>query len=150
MVEILKNIVTSEMFLTVIAGVLVFIISQLIIDFIVNPHKVYRSLKERIAYTMAMYTCFYHSPYKLAEDSNVRDREEYIEASKETRKIGSELAGYLGNVPRIRFNKRKKLEEVKNALISLSNGLFDYPNYSQFKDNIECENIIKKSLKIKW
>ena len=44
-----------------------------------------------------MYTCFYHSPYKLTEKENPRNREEYIEASKETRKIGSELAGYLGN-----------------------------------------------------
>lgn len=143
------QIMKSEMFITVISGVIVFIISQCVIDFIINPHKEFLSLKERIAYALAMYCCYYHSPYNFNKKENVRAKEEYDEASKELRKIGSELAGYIGKVSKIRFIKRKKLKDVKSALIGLSNGLYIYTSYSPIKDNIDAEKIIKMNLGIK-
>ena len=144
--EYVLSVIKSEVFITVISGVFVFVISEWLMNFIINPKKEYSSLKERIIYTISMYSCYYSNPYKLTKKENVRNKEEYDEASKELRKIGSELAGYLGNIKSKR--KRKKLEEVKSSLISLSNGLYEYPNYSPIQDNKECEKNIKINLGI--
>lgn len=40
------------------------------------------------------------------------------------RKIGAELAGYIGTIPRIRFKKIKKLKEVLGSIIGISNGFY--------------------------
>ena len=97
-----------------------------------------------------MYCQYYNNPYNLVnEKHNVRDIEKYKSASKEVRKIGAELASYIGTVWKIRFLKRKKLNSVVDSLISISNGFYIYPNYNPIKDNKEYENIIKKTLKFK-
>lgn len=94
-----------------------------------------------------MYCCYYTSPYNLLkEKSNVRPVEEYRIASTELRKIGSEFASYIGTVPKFRFKKRKRLLEVQQSLIGLSNGLYIYRDYNPSKDNRECDKIIKKNL----
>lgn len=145
----ISQIIKSETFITIMSGVIVFIFSQWIIEFIINPHKEYLSLKEKIACTLTMYCCYYHNPYKLNKKEHIKNNENYDEASKELRKVGSELSGYIGKISKLRFNKRKKLKKVRDSLIGLSNGLYEYESYSPYKDNIECESSIKKYLGIK-
>lgn len=66
------------------------------------------------------------------------------------RKIGSELAGYIGTIPRIRFRKIKKLKEVLGAIIGISNGFYIVSEkFDTYKANSDCEKVIKKNLKIK-
>ena len=145
--EIIKNLVTNQTFLTVLSGTLVYVLSQLFLELIINPRKEYKKLKQKVLYNISMYCCYYTSPYNLlSEKSNVRPIDEYKMASIELRKIGSEFASYIGIVPKIRFNKRKKMLEVQQSLIGLSNGLYIYENYNPRKDSIECEKTIKKNL----
>ncbi len=148
--KIVTKLVTNQTFLTVVSGTIVYVLSQLFLELVINPSKEYKKLKQKVLYTISMYCCYYTSPYNLLkEEDNVRPIDEYKIASNELRKIGSEFASYIGIVPRFRFNKRKKLLEVQQSLIGLSNGLYVYENYNPRKDNVECERIIKKNLKCK-
>lgn len=149
MKDFLIDLISNSTFLTVISGVLVFVISQIIIECMINPSKKYRELKERIAYTLTLYSCYYMNPYQFDKDENVRNQNEYDDASKEVRKIGSELSGYIGNISRIRFKKRKRLLEARDCIIGISNGFYQYPEYSPIKDNKDAEKRIKELLKIK-
>lgn len=118
-------------------------------SFMIEPNKKYRALKERIAYTLTLYSCYYMNPYRFDRDENIRQLNEYEEASKEVRKIGAELSGYIGNISRIRIKKRKRLLEARDCLIAISNGFYHYPDCSPIKDNHIAEKRIKELLKIK-
>lgn len=141
------KLVTNQTFLTVVSGTVVYVLSQLFLEIVINPRKKYKQLKQKVLYTISMYSCYYTCPYNLLnEKSNLRPVEEYQIASTELRKIGSEFASYIGTVPKFRFEKRKKLLEVQQSLIGLSNGLYIYRDYDPSKDNSECDKIIKKNL----
>ena len=148
--EITYSVNNNNTFITVLSGVLVFVLSQFVLEFIISPRNKYRQLKERIIYTTSLYCCYYHSPYNLLDEKqNVIGKENYEEASREMRKIGAELAGYIGTIPRIRFKKIKKLKEVLGAIIGISNGFYiTSKNFDIYKANQDCENIIKKHFNI--
>lgn len=149
--KIFLDVIISEVFLTVMSGVLVFVISQYILELVIAPYKQYKSLKQKIIYMLTMYSCYYCNPYNLLDEKyNVRSHSEYDEASKEFRKLGSDLSGYLGTVPRFRKRKRKKLKIILDNLISISNGFYVVSkNYNPIQDSKECEKTIKKILNIK-
>lgn len=149
MKEIFENVISSESFWTVITGMIVYILSQYYMEFFANPRKEYKKLRQRIIYTITMYCCYYTNPYNpFKENENARSKEEYDYASKEIRKIGSELAGYIGTIPKIRYFKRKKLNNVLSSLIGISNGFYDISkNFDTIKENKKLEKIIKDTLK---
>lgn len=144
----MKELFNNTIFLTVLSGVLVYILSQLFLELIVNPQKEYKGIKHKIIYTMKLYCCYYHNPYNLLDEKrNIREKEEYDFASKEMRKVGAELAAYIGTIPQIRLKKRKKLNEVLDSIIGISNGFYIVSeDYDVIKDNKECEKIINKAL----
>lgn len=145
--DLIMKLIKNQIFLTVFSGTMVYVLSQLFLELIINPIKEYRKIKQKVLYTINMYCCYYSSPYNLLkEGNNVRQIEEYKIASIELRKIGSEFASYIGIVPKYRFKKRKKLLEVQQSLIGLSNGLYVYRNYNPSEDNKESEKVIKKNL----
>ena len=144
--EIIKNVVTSDPFITIITGLVLYILSQLFMEYIINPRKEYKNLRQRIIYTIKMYCCYYSNPYNVHNESkNARSKEEYDSASLEMRKIGAELAGYIGNLPK-KSKEIEKLNNVLNALIGLSNGFYNIDGYNSIKENKKCEDIIKKNL----
>lgn len=149
--DFINNIINNTTFITVLSGVLVYVLSQFVLEGIINPRKKYKQLRERIIYTITLYCCYYHSPYNLLDEKqNVRGKEDYEEASREMRKIGAELAGYIGTIPRIRFKKIKKLKEVLGSIIGISNGFYIVSEkFDIYKANSDCEKVIKKNLKIK-
>lgn len=76
-------------------------------------------------------------------------KEKYDIASSEMRKIGAELAGYIGTIPKIRKKKIEKLNNVLHALIGISNGFYSVSeNFNTVEANRKCEKIIKKELNI--
>ena len=147
----IKELINNTTFITVLSGVLVYVISQLLLELYINPKKKYKELRERIIYSIALYCCYYHSPYNLLDENrNVRGKEDYESASREMRKIGAELAGYIGTIPRIRKKKIKKLKEVLGAIIGISNGFYIVSkDFDTFEANSKCEGIIKRNLKIR-
>lgn len=141
------KIINNQTFLTVISGTIVYALSQLFLELVINPTKEYKQLKQKVLYTLSMYCCYYTSPYNLLnENSNLRPVEEYQTARIELRKIGSEFASFIVIVPKFIFKKRKKLLEVQHSLIGLSNGLYIYRDYNPIKDNLEYDKVIKKNL----
>lgn len=148
--DFILKLLNNTTFLTVISGVLVYAISQLILECIINPRKEYKSLKERIIYTITLYCCYYNNPYNLLRENNIRVKEEYEKGSNEMRKIGAELAGYIGTISKIRKRKIESLDKVLHALIGISNGFYIVSdNFNVIDANQKCEEVIKKELKIK-
>ena len=147
----IKELINNTTFITVLSGVLVYVISQLLLELYINPKKKYKELRERIIYSITLYCCYYHSPYNLLDENrNIRGKEDYKEASKEMRKIGAELAGYIGTIPRIRKKKIKKLKDVVGTIIGISNGFYIVSkDFDTIEANSECEEIIKRNLKIR-
>ena len=144
----MKELFNNTIFLTVLSGVLVYILSQIFLELIVNPRKEYKRIKQKIIYTIKLYCCYYHNPYNLLDEKgNIREKEEYDFASKEMRKVGAELAAYIGIIPQIRCKKIKKLNEVLDSIIGISNGFYIVSkDYDIIKDNREFETIIQKEL----
>lgn len=139
----------NVVFQTVLSGVLVYILSQMVLEILIKPINKYNSLKERIIYTISMYSCYYCNPYNVFnESSNARNKEEYNSASNEIRKIGSELAGYIGTIPKFRKSKIERLNKVLDSLIGISNGMYVLKDFNTVKENKKCENIIKTELKM--
>ena len=145
MCKILINIMKSEMFLTIISGVFVFIISQLIMEIIIKPREKFKEVKGKIFCILAMYANLIFNPCKIDDMSN---RGDYSEASKEIRKIASEFSGMLESHPIV--CKKKKYYDVVNNLIGISNGLFQIsPEYNTIKENRKCVNYIYKKFNVK-
>ena len=151
MKDVFLKLIGNTTFLTVRSRVLVYVLSQLYMEKIINPRKEFRAIRQKIIYSISMYSQYYHNPYNLLnEKSNIRDKSEYENASIEMRKVGCELAGYIGTIPKIRFNKIKKLNVVLDSLIGISNGFYIVSkNYNVIKDNKEDEEVIKKILDFK-
>lgn len=144
----LEQIFKSEVFLTVISGLLLLIANEKYENLIATPNKEYKILKEKISYTMTLYCNLYYNPYKLTSNDNMRDISCYEEASKELRILASNLSGYIGGLHWFRFLKKRKLKIVRDKLIGLHNGFYQYPNYNPIEDNRECEKIIKEKLRL--
>ena len=51
-----------EVLYTVLSGTLVYVISQYFMHYIINPSREYNKIKSKIAYSLTMYSCYYHSP----------------------------------------------------------------------------------------
>jgi len=149
--EIFNKLINNTTFLTILSGVLVYVLSQWYKESIINPEKQYKELRQRIIYTLTLYCCYYTNPYNpFKEKENVRMKEEYDLGSSEMRKIGAELAGYIGTIPRRKKKKIKRLDNVLHALIGISNGFYNVSdNFDTAEANRRCEKVIKEELKIK-
>lgn len=120
MIEILKRLLTSSTFLTVVSGVLVFLFGQLFNEYFLKPIQKYKELKARIAYAMTYNAKYYSNPIK-----NTTPNENYNNASAELSKLAAEVDAMielnpLGNVF---IPSSNRLTEVSKSLIGLSNGL---------------------------
>ena len=148
MLELFNKLIHNQTFLTIISGVLVYVLGQLILEFIIKPKVEYRKLIQKIAYTITMYACYYSNPYDLNQIDNNK-KQDYSEVSKQIRNLGAEIAGYIGTLPIISI-KRKKLNNILNALIGISNGLFkSSENDNPIRDNRKFKNEIERILRIK-
>ena len=97
---IIKIVQEDSMFCTVLAGVFVFIASQGLLEFVINPYLKYRELKAKIEFTLTMYANYYSNPlYYDEEKLNEITVNNYRNASEEVRKMAAEVAGYIGNCP---------------------------------------------------
>lgn len=106
---------------TVISGVVVFVVSQLIMEFLIKPHLEYKKLKNKILVSITYYSNLLVNPYNIGKDTPEADFEkfrnsEWLMASEEMRKLGSEMAVY----------KKKHSQDVHKNLIGLSNGVWQY------------------------
>ncbi len=143
MCDFLKDLVTSNTFLTVISGVLVFVISQMFNEYWLRPIQNYKELRAKISYGLTLYANLYMNPvkYELLYETKERDS-----ASNELRMLAAEVDSFIelrpwGNV----FIARKKvLAAVSKKLIGLSNNFYSpHPDIATDHNEKRCKEIYK-------
>jgi len=128
-----------EIFLTVISGVLVFVLGQIINTFYLQPLNRQRETIGKISDAIIYYANLYTSPINKA-DSNFDRKEERSKAHEIFRNLAAELVSRTQQIPsyqalsslRIVINKKVIVEARKN-LIGLSNGM--WPGHDDLEHN---------------
>lgn len=147
MLKAILDICNSTVFLTVISGVLVFIISQLITERVIKPMDDLKRIKGKIICYLTMHARYIANPLYLNEDKE-SEFSAYWNSSCELRLIASELAGHIECYPII-CNK-KKYNKIVNDIIKISNNIIiKNSKRNIIKDNEEAGNNICKILKVK-
>lgn len=145
MMDALKNTFKSEMFITIISGVVVFIISQIIMEKIIKPRDKFKEEKGKIVCYITMYANLIFNPCKMEDykkDNN------YYQASQDIRMVASEFAGLLESHPIV--CRKKKYKDIVRSLIGISNGFHKVDNEDRtIDDNRELVNSIYKKFGIK-
>ena len=121
--EILLSIVTSDIFCTIIGGVLVFAISQWLLELVIKPRVEYKKTINKILYSLSYYADVIANPMKIHRDKYVEEFKVFADskharASEELRKLGSEVVTFSF--------KKKRNEYISEQLIYLSNAMWYY------------------------
>lgn len=141
-----------ELVITIISGVGVFFLSQIVMEFYIKPIQEYRELRRKISVLITQNENYYTTLhlYEKCSDSE-RDKRERI--SDETRTMASELRGFIETMPLIHIGipRRKALFGASAELIGLSNGLFEdfqetFHGYA--KENVKNIQNVKRLLKL--
>ncbi|WP_316607199.1 hypothetical protein [uncultured Ruminococcus sp.] len=135
--------------ITLLSGVIVFILGQILFTLWITPLQKYREIKQKIAYHLTYQARYYSDPALKVDKAN---RDELDKASNELRDIASELQGFIEIMPFIHIgipSKNDLLETSKN-LIGLSNGLFAWRSNKdiQIEQNRKLVNDIRKRIKL--
>ena len=145
MLDILKNVFKSEMFITIISGIVVFAISQLIMEKIIKPRDKFKEEKGKIVCYITMYANLIFNPCKKEE--YIKDNN-YYQGSQNIRMVASEFAGLLESHPLV--CRRKKYNDIVSSLIGISNGFYKEENENDLiKENRKLVNSIYKKFRIK-
>lgn len=59
---------------TVVSGVLVFVLGQIILELLIKPYKKYKELKSEIAYSLVYYAYIYSNPVPVGTTYMISDR----------------------------------------------------------------------------
>lgn len=167
---IIKNS-SNNIFWTIIAGVFVFIIGQLLLEFIIKPLREYKNIKNEVYNKLRFYSNAITSPISIddlfvsnsylvdtrsetekdfSSKHNQMIYERYINISREIRKLSCDLeVKYLDNCSFIRniFIKEnlKNIDDSVSCLMRISNSLFDKKMATSNSDDIDN---IKKHLNL--
>lgn len=117
----------TQLFYTIISGVVVFIISQLFVEFLLRPIQEYKRLRGKVSYSLVRFACYYSNPQSFADLNN---SPQWTDAANETRKLASEVAAFAEIKPHAIFvwyaiPRKKCLKAVSQCLIGLSNSYFE-------------------------
>ncbi len=111
-------------FITVLSGVFVFVLGQIILKLFVDPWQKQRECIANISNHILMYSYMYSSP-------GMMDKEIINQVSNETRGLASELIASCSRMPfykAMTFTKLvldlKTVKEVQSNLIGLSNSMY--------------------------
>ncbi|KKR13751.1 MAG: hypothetical protein UT42_C0039G0006 [Candidatus Falkowbacteria bacterium GW2011_GWA2_39_24] len=132
------NLLQSIVFQTVISGVLVFVISQIISKFFLEPIQKYKAIIGKIDNKLKFYANIITSPGITSEMAQPQ-KDKYLECSKVLRDLSCELEENYKQIPFVRIVKlREEISEVAHCLIGLSNGIFN------FEDRRNNDDLIKR------
>ena len=135
-----------EVFITVISGVLVFILGQLFNEYFLKPIQDYKKLRAKIAYTLTLYANLFMNPVTLEAAT-----QEYSDASLEIRKLSASVDAMIELKPlgNVFIPKRSAMKDSAKALMGISNRFIVNDTFDSSKQNDIDRKIIYKSLKIK-
>lgn len=142
----------DNLFFTIITGVLVFVFSQMFLEFVLRPIQEYKKLKGEVAKSLVLYAQYYYNPY-FNEDGH---SEGHSNASNRLRELASEIAAFKEITPNylITFRaipKKQHLQTMSENLIGLSNSCYTrkFPIEQYTLSAINYEKEIEKILEIK-
>lgn len=138
--------------ITVVSGVLVFIIGQYLLTIWVQPLQKYKELKQKISYSITYYAQYYNNVLDNHHSSIFEETSAYKKGSDEIRKLASELRGFAETISWIHFGipRKKVLYDTSSKLIGLSNSFFSSEQHIQdtISRNIDKVEKIKRNLKM--
>lgn len=111
-----------ELILTIIAGVSIFAIGQIVLKLIIDPIHEFKKTISLIAHDLILYANVYTSP------PEIHSNEKQVEMSQQMRKLSSLLSSDMHLIPAyvitriiFRLPKRKEVSEATGKLIAISN-----------------------------
>lgn len=141
-----------ETVLTVVSGVVVFILGQLIVQYFFRPAQRYKEIKSKIAYLLIYYANVYSNPAVRDVEYKESYYRDIDEASMELRKAAADCGAfgegrhkYAPSIP-----KKECLTEAAKCLLLISNNMNPLPESVDIhiEETKECVKIIKTKLKI--
>lgn len=131
---------------TVLFGVTVFVLGQIILEVWIKPTREYLILKSKISFALVYYAHYYSNPL-----SNTEHHEKYSEGSEEIRKLAAELEGYKQRKPIFTLPRKKELEMASKELIGISNVFYGLSNHLDIvmENNTKARNHIGELLNFK-
>ena len=141
----------ASAFVTVVSGVLVFVICEMFMEFLMRPIQEYKKLKAKVAKDLILYSNLYHNPVNLKENEN---HSNWSDGATAIRLLAAEVAAFAETKPGHIFvfyaiPRKKKLQEATSALIGISNSFFAAGDREIFFQHVdECENTIRKTMRI--
>lgn len=120
--------------ITVVSGVLVFILGQLFIEFILKPIQEFKDIRAKISWALVYYANIYSNPNRRGEKS-----EEYDIASVKLRMLAADLEAFVIRKPKLLnvFYSDKKILEARAEMIGLSNSVYDSSSSCRFYEVLE-------------
>ncbi len=143
----------SSIIITVISGVLVYIIGQILKEIWLTPLQEYKELKSKISFSLSYYAQYYSNVVDLATCGE-ETKKIYKNASDEMRKISCELDGFIETLSWFKpcIPQKKKLYEASREIMGISNSFFCPYNTNKtgivINHNIKARDSIYKLLKI--
>ena len=117
----LVNLFQSVVFQTVISGVLVFVLSQYILKFIIEPLQEYKKIIAKIDNKLKFYANIISNP-------GILPRDVILECSDEIRSLSCELEQIYKQIPfaflRRLIKSQQLISDSASRLIRLSNSLY--------------------------
>ncbi len=137
------------MILTVVSGVLVFLIGEMLNVVWLQPLNAYKVIKKEVAKSLSYYANIYTNVIAPTE-KNESWKQEHINAADQLRELSCELEGFIQTLSWIKIGipKKQKLKEATESLMYLSNCMFDPYKYQQNVHNKNTAIKIRKLLKI--
>lgn len=119
------NSALFQMVITVISGVIVFVICQYLVIVLLQPIQRYKELKEKISYYLVKYANLYANPINIDDCYEAVMEDEYKEAKSKIRELAAEIRGYIEILPLLRIGipSKEKLKNASTRLIFISNNM---------------------------
>lgn len=139
--------------ITVISGVLVYIIGQILKEIWLTPLQEYKKIKAKISFSLSYYAQYYSNVVDFATCGE-KTKETYKSASDEMRKISCELDGFIETLSWFKpcIPRKSKLYKASREIMGISNGFFCPYNTNKtgttINNNIKARKTISKLLKI--
>ena len=125
--------------LTIIGGVIVYVIGELINQFIIKPVVELKEEIGRVASSLTYYAYIYSNP-------KTANRETELEASHELRLRASELRAKMNNVSKMMLSRcklsKENIKKASKGLIFLSNATFSGDSSKNYEKRKEIEKLL--------
>lgn len=146
--KFLYKIFKSELFLTIFSGIIIFILSQIIMEKVIKPRDRFKEEKGKIFCYLTMYANLIFNPCRIEDREKLGPNNCYDQASKDIRMVASEFAGILESHPVI--CRKKKYKVIVSNLIGVSNGMYiSNENFKTIRENEKLIDDIYKKFDIK-